>query len=180
MTDPNHLLPQIWEAQTKTLAMKNTGMAVTTDITNLDDIHPRNKQDVGKRLALWAMAKTYGKEGLVYSGPLYKSMKVEGNKVRIEFDHIGAGLKSRDGKPLSWFSIAGKEGDFVDATAAIDGNSIIVSSDKRRRASCFSIPNVAIASQFKNRESAVNGHSRSSSFCWHKSFSYRRARSLGP
>ena len=57
-------------------------------------------------------------------------MKVEGNKVRIEFDHIGAGLKSRDGKPLSWFSIAGKEGDFVDATAAIDGNSIIVSSDK--------------------------------------------------
>ncbi|MCX7421048.1 MAG: sialate O-acetylesterase [Planctomycetia bacterium] len=130
MTDPNHLLPQIWEAQTKTLAMKNTGMAVTTDITNLDDIHPRNKQDVGKRLALWAMAKTYGKEGLVYSGPLYKSMKVEGNKVRIEFDHIGAGLKSRDGKPLSWFSIAGKEGDFVDATAAIDGNSIIVSSDK--------------------------------------------------
>lgn len=130
MTDPNHLLPQIWEAQTKTLAMKNTGMAVTTDITNLDDIHPKNKQDVGKRLALWALAKTYGKEGLVYSGPLYKSMKVDGNKVRLEFDHVGTGLKSRDGKPLSWFSIAGKEGDFVEATATIDGNSVIVSSDK--------------------------------------------------
>lgn len=130
MTDPNHLLPQIWEAQTKVLAMKNTGMAVTTDITNLDDIHPKNKQDVGKRLALWALAKTYGKSDLVYSGPLYKSMKVEGNKIRIEFDHVGGGLKSRDGKPLSWFTIIGKEGDFVEATATIDGNSVVVSSDK--------------------------------------------------
>lgn len=130
MTDPNNLLPQVWEAQTKTLAMKNTGMAVTTDITNLDDIHPRNKQDVGKRLALWALAKTYGKPNLVYSGPLYKSMKVEGNKIRIEFDHVGGGLKSRDGKPLSWFTIAGKDGDFVDATAVIDGNTVVVSSEK--------------------------------------------------
>ncbi len=130
MTDPAHLLPQIWEAQTKVLAMKNTGMAVTTDITNLDDIHPKNKQDVGKRLALWALAKTYGKSDLVYSGPLYKSMKVEGNKVRIEFDHVGGGLKSRDDKPLSWFTIAGKEGDFVEASVTIDGNSVVVSSDK--------------------------------------------------
>lgn len=130
MTDPNHLLPQIWEAQTKVLAMKNTGMAITHDIGNLDDIHPRNKQDVGKRLALWALAKTYGKSDLVYSGPLYKSMKVEGNKIRIEFDHVGGGLKSRDGKPLTWFTIAGKEGDFVEATATIDGNSVVVSSDK--------------------------------------------------
>ena len=129
-TDPNHFIPQVWEAQTKTLALKNTGMAVTTDITNVDDIHPRNKQDVGKRLALWALAKTYGKTGLVYSGPLYKSSKVEGNKVRIDFDHVGGGLKSRDGKPLSWFTIAGKEGDFVEATATIDGNSVVVSSDK--------------------------------------------------
>lgn len=130
MTDPNYLLPQLWEAQTKVLGMKNTGMAVTTDITNLDDIHPRNKQDVGKRLALWALAKTYGKTNLVYSGPLYKSMKVEGNKIRIEFDHVGGGLKSRDGKPLSWFTIAGKDGDFVEANAVIDGNTVVVSSDK--------------------------------------------------
>lgn len=129
MTDPNYLLPQVWEAQTKVLAMKNTGMAVTTDITNLDDIHPKNKQDVGKRLALWALAKTYGKSDLVYSGPLYKSMKVEGHKIRIEFDHIGGGLKSRDGKPLSWFTIAGKTGDFVDAKAEIEGNTVVVSSD---------------------------------------------------
>lgn len=130
MTDPHNFLPQLWEAQTKTLKLKNTGMAVTTDIGNLDDIHPKNKQDVGKRLALWALAKTYGKSGLVYSGPLYKSMKVEGNKIRIDFEHTGSGLKSRDGKPLSWFTIAAKEGDFVDATAVIDGNSVLVSSDK--------------------------------------------------
>ena len=130
MVDPQNLLPQIWEAQTKVLGMKNTGMAVTTDITNLDDIHPKNKQDVGKRLALWALAKNYGKEGLVYSGPIYKSMKVDGNKIRLDFDHVGGGLKSRDGKPLSWFTIAGKEGDFVEAKADIDGNSIVVSSDK--------------------------------------------------
>ena len=72
MTDPQNLLPQLWEAQTKTLSLKNTGMAVTTDIGNLDDIHPRNKQDVGKRLALWALAKISTEEtGLVwYSGPL--------------------------------------------------------------------------------------------------------------
>ena len=130
MTDPSHFLPQLWEAQTKVLGMKNTGMAVTTDITNLDDIHPRNKQDVGKRLALWALAKTYGKANVVYSGPLYKSMKVEGNKIRIEFDHVGGGLKSRDSKPLSWFTIAGKDGDFVEANAVIDGNTVVVSSDK--------------------------------------------------
>jgi sialate O-acetylesterase len=128
MTDPQNFLPQIWEAQAKTLAMKNTGMAVVTDITNLDDIHPKNKQDVGKRLALWALAKTYGKD-VVYSGPLYKSMKVDGNKIRIEFEHA-SGLKSRDGKPLSWFTIAGKEGDFAEATATIDGNAVVVSSDK--------------------------------------------------
>ena len=128
-TDPDFLLPQIWEAQTKSLALPNTGMAVTTDIATVTDIHPPNKQDVGKRLALWALAKTYGKSDLVYSGPLYKSMKVEGNKIRIEFDHA-AGLKSRDDKPLSWFTIVGKEGDFVEATATIDGDSVVVSSDK--------------------------------------------------
>ena len=129
-TDPENLLPQLWEAQTKILAMKNTGMVVTTDITNLDDIHPKNKQDVGKRLALWALARTYGKEGLVYSGPLYHSMAVEGNKIRITFDHVGGGLKSRDDKPLSWFTIAGKDGDFVEANAIIDGKTVVVSSDK--------------------------------------------------
>ena len=68
---------------------------------------------MGNRLALWALAKEYGKKDLVYSGPLYKSMKVEGNKIRLTFAHVGGGLKSRDGKPLSEFEIAGADGKFV-------------------------------------------------------------------
>ncbi|GIW81112.1 MAG: hypothetical protein KatS3mg105_2919 [Gemmatales bacterium] len=123
-------LPGIWEAQLKTLSVPNTGMAVTTDISNLTDIHPKNKQDVGKRLALWALAKTYGKKDLVYSGPLYKRMKIEGNKIRIFFDHVGDGLVSRDGKPLNWFTIAGADKKFVKANAEIDGNEVVVWSDE--------------------------------------------------
>lgn len=125
--DPT-LLPQIWEAQTNVLKMKNTGMAVTVDIGNTRDIHPRNKQDVGKRLALWALAKTYGKKDIVYSGPLFKSMKVDGKEIRLRFHHVGDGLVSRDGKPLSHFQIAGNDGKFVDAKAVIDGKEVVVSS----------------------------------------------------
>ncbi len=123
-------LPEIWEAQADTLKLPNTGMAFITDIGNATDIHPTNKQDVGKRLALWALAKTYGKNDLVYSGPLYKSMAVEGAKIRITFDHTGSGLASRDGKPLSWFTIAGEDGQFVEAQAEIDGATVVVSSEK--------------------------------------------------
>lgn len=124
-------LAEIWEAQAATLkSVKNTGMAVTTDIANLKDIHPKNKQDVGKRLALWALAKDYGKKDLVYSGPLYKSSKFEGGKAVIEFDHVGGGLVSRDGKPLNWFTVAGENGEFVEAKAEIVGSTVVVSSDK--------------------------------------------------
>ena len=122
-------LPQIWEAQAATLALPNTGMAVTTDIGNLRDIHPRNKQDVGRRLALWALAKVYGRDDVTYSGPLYKSMAVEGNTIRLTFDHIGSGLTSRDEKSLTWFQIAGEDKEFVEAEAITDGDTVIVSSD---------------------------------------------------
>lgn len=122
-------LPYIWEAQTATLKIPNTGMAVTVDISELKDIHPKNKQDVGKRLALWALAKTYNKPISVYSGPLYKSMKVDGNKIQLEFDHVGGGLASRDGKPLSRFTIAGEDKKFVEANAVIEGNKVIVSAE---------------------------------------------------
>lgn len=122
------LLPGIWEAQLKTLSVPHTGMAVTVDIGNVKDIHPRNKQEVGRRLALWALAKTYGKPIAVYSGPLYRGMKVEGNAIRISFDHTGSGLVSRDGKPLSWFTIAGDDKRFVEAKAIIDGDTVVVSS----------------------------------------------------
>ncbi|HUT29839.1 MAG TPA: sialate O-acetylesterase [Sedimentisphaerales bacterium] len=124
------LLPQIWEAQNNALAMPGTGMAVITDITNLTNIHPQNKQDVGKRLALWALARTYGRKDLVYSGPLYKSMSVEGNKIRIRFEHVGGGLASRDGQGLNWFTIAGDDKNFVEAQAQIDGATVLVWSDK--------------------------------------------------
>lgn len=127
---PDHLrLPLIWEAQLQALKIPDTGMAVTTDITNLYDIHPKNKRDVGHRLSLWALAKTYGMKDLVYSGPLYKSMAVEGDKIRIRFDHTGSGLISVDDRPLTWFTIAGENHIFYKARAEIDGDSVLVWSE---------------------------------------------------
>jgi sialate O-acetylesterase len=122
-------LPGIWEAQLETLSVPNTGMAVTVDISDLADIHPVNKQDVGKRLALWALAKTYGQTDLVYSGPLYKSLKIDGSKAIVSFDHVGGGLISRDGQPLTHFQIAGEDGQFVAASAEIAGDTVVVSAE---------------------------------------------------
>lgn len=123
---------ELRDAQFQTLKLDNTGMAVTMDIGNPKDIHPKNKQDVGRRLALWALAKTYGmeKQVPVYSGPLYRKAKVDGNKIRISFDHVGSGLASRDGKDLTHFQIAGKDQQFVPATAVIEKDQIVVHSDK--------------------------------------------------
>jgi sialate O-acetylesterase len=104
-------------------------MAVTVDIGNRTDIHPKNKQDVGKRLALWALAKDYGKKDLVYSGPLYKSMKIQGDAISISFDHVGDGLVSRDDKPLSHFTIAGEDRTFVEAIATIEGNTVVIRAE---------------------------------------------------
>ena len=130
---------ELREAQLMTLALPNTGMAVIIDIGEADDIHPKNKQDVGKRLALWALAGSYGKE-LVYSGPIYKSMKIKGNKIILYFDHVGGGLIAGGDEPLKGFAIAGTDrqsglgpaetGKFVWADAKIDGDSIVVSSDE--------------------------------------------------
>jgi sialate O-acetylesterase len=122
-------LAELWEAQLKTLsASPNTGMAVTTDIATVGNIHPPNKQDVGLRLALWALGTTYGKSDLVYSGPLYESMAVEDNKIRVKFKHAGGGLSAHGDKPPSHFTIAGDDQKFVPATAQIDGETIVVSS----------------------------------------------------
>ena len=120
---------ELREAQLMTLALPNTGMAVIIDIGEADDIHPRNKQDVGKRLALWAMAKTYGKD-LVYSGPIYKSMSTEGNKVILDFEHVGGGLVAKGGEPLKGFAIAGEDRKFVWADAKIDGDTVVVSNNE--------------------------------------------------
>ena len=114
-------LPILWQAQRACLSIPNTGMVVTTDLVSdgIRNIHPRNKWDVGKRLVLWALANTYGRNDLIYSGPLYKSMSVEGDKVTIRFDHVGGGLAARGGGELNYFIVAGRDGKFVEATAKI-------------------------------------------------------------
>ncbi len=116
------------EAQLVTMSsVPNTGMAVTLDIGEVDNIHPPNKQDVGKRLSLWAFAKDYGKEDIVYSGPVYKEMVKKGSRITLYFDHIGSGLAAK-GDTLTGFKVAGKDKVFVDAEAYIKGNTVIVYS----------------------------------------------------
>jgi sialate O-acetylesterase len=117
---------ELREAQTMTLREPQSGMAVTIDIGDENDIHPRNKLDVGRRLAAWALARTYG-EDVVASGPLFDRYTVEGDKVRIRFKY-GAGLKTIDGGAVKGFAIAGEDHRFVWAEARIDGDTVIVSS----------------------------------------------------
>jgi sialate O-acetylesterase len=116
------------EAQLQTLSVPDTGMAVTMDIGDLRDIHPKNKQEVGRRLALCALARDYGKD-VIFSGPAYRDFAIEGGRVRLSFDHAD-GLATRDGKAPSHFEIAGDDKAFHPATAVIEGGHIIVSSDK--------------------------------------------------
>jgi sialate O-acetylesterase len=105
-----------------------TGMAVTNDVGEANDIHPKNKQDPGERLARWALAKDYGKQ-LIYSGPLFKSSEVKDGTIRVIFDQAGEGLKSRDGSALKRFEIAGADKKWQWAEAKIDGkDAVIVSS----------------------------------------------------
>lgn len=129
------------EAQRKSLEIPNTGMVVTIDIGHPADIHPKNKQDVGARLAQWALAKEYGQD-IVPSGPLYQSMKVEGSAVRIQFDHVGQGLmvgqkailkpyepvKALAPDSLKCFAVAGADRVWHWAEARVDGDTVVVSS----------------------------------------------------
>jgi len=128
-TDPGESTwAELREAQTRTaLTLGNTGMAVTIDIGDALDIHPKNKQDVGKRLALAARAQTYG-EKIPYSGPMYHRYKIEGNKIRIHFLNTNEGLKTTNNEPVKGFTIAGADHKFYWADAVIDGNTIVVSS----------------------------------------------------
>jgi sialate O-acetylesterase len=120
--------PEIREAQLLTLAKSpNTAMAVIVDAGDAEDIHPARKQPVGARLALAARALAYG-EKIEYSGPLFKSMRIDGNKAVISFTHVGGGLVAKDG-PLKGFVIAGADKKFVPASAEIKGDSVIVWSD---------------------------------------------------
>ncbi len=120
---------ELREAQSLTLKLPATGQAVIIDIGEAGNIHPKNKQDVGKRLALWALAKTYGKD-VVYSGPIYKSHEIQGDKIVLSFDSIGGGLVAKGGGQLKGFAIAGSDKKFVWADARIEGDKVVVSSPK--------------------------------------------------
>ncbi len=117
---------ELREAQALTMREPKTGMAVTIDIGETTDIHPRNKLDVGHRLAVWALAKTYD-QSVEFSGPLFKSLSTKGNEIRLKFDNA-SGLKTSDGGPVKGFAIAGEDRHFVWAEARIDGDEIVVSS----------------------------------------------------
>jgi sialate O-acetylesterase len=123
---------ELREAQTMTMAkLPNTGEAVIIDLGEARDIHPRNKQDVAKRLARWALARDYGLSNIQYHSPQYKSMEKQGNKVVLSFDHIGGGLYTFDTTSPVGFAIAGDDKEFVWADAKLVGNDKIeVSSDK--------------------------------------------------
>ena len=117
------------ESQMEALSLPNTAMTVNIDLGEWNDIHPDNKKDVGERMALAAQKLAYG-EDIVYSGPLYKDHKIEGNKVIISFDHTGSGLVTDDGEALSEFAIAGEDKNFVWANAKIQGDKVIVWSEE--------------------------------------------------
>jgi sialate O-acetylesterase len=136
----------IRESQRRALKIPNTGMATIIDIGEAKDIHPKNKQDVGYRLAQWALAQTYGKD-IVPSGPMFKELKIEGDKARAIFDHVGSGLmigkkeihkpyepvqEVKDGK-LAEFAISGEDGTWHWADAVIDGDTVVVSSPEVKK-----------------------------------------------
>jgi len=117
------------EAQLKALSVPNTGMAVAIDLGEWNDIHPGNKKPVGERLALAAQKVAYGEENVVYSGPIYQSYKINGNKVVINFSNAGSGMVSIDGEALHHFAIAGADKKFVWANAVIENNTVVVWND---------------------------------------------------
>ena len=117
---------ELREAQTMTLSLPNTGMATIIDIGEAKDIHPRNKQDVGKRLALSALKVTYGVD-VVASGPTFKEMQTDGNRVILSFDNVGSGLylKNKYGY-INGFALAGEDKKFYWAKAELAGDKIIL------------------------------------------------------
>ena len=105
----------------------NSGIALAVDIGDANNIHPKNKQEVGRRLSLVALAKTYG-QAIEYSGPVYRAYKVEAGAIRIAFTHLGGGLVAKDGAALTGFAVAGADHKFVWGDAKIDGDTVVVSS----------------------------------------------------
>jgi sialate O-acetylesterase len=145
-------VPSEWaelrESQALALRLPQTGMACTIDIGDRDDVHPRNKLEAARRLALVARAKVYGETDLVFSGPVFKKAVFEDGKARVAFDHIGGGLVAKDGPPAT-FQLAGEDRKFVYAQAEIDGDSVVVSSE--------AVPNpVAVRYAWNNNPEGCN------------------------
>jgi sialate O-acetylesterase len=111
------------------LAVENTALTVNIDLGEWNDIHPLNKEDVGKRLALAAEQLAYHDKKVVASGPIYQSLKIKSNKVELTFTNCGSGLMTKDGKALKQFAIAGTDGKFIWAQAKIEGKKVIVWDD---------------------------------------------------
>ena len=122
-------LPEIWEAQSAAQDLPNTGMAVINDIGDVKDIHPMNKRDVGIRLALHALNKTYGREDVVCESPRYAKHEVKDGALTIHFDHA-EGLQTRDGEAPTWFEVAGPDGVYHDAVAKIVGTTVVLTSEE--------------------------------------------------
>ena len=118
--------PMVREGQAKLLALPNTGMAVTLDVGDPTNVHPKNKEPVGDRLSRIALANVYGRK-IEFSGPVYSSSKVEGATIVVSFTHAD-GLTGKDG-PLQWFQLAGADGKYVDATATVQGKTVVIRSD---------------------------------------------------
>ena len=118
------------ESQSAALALPHTGEAVIIDAGEADDIHPRDKQTVGERLAAIALADTYGQSDRVYSGPRFRSLTAEGDRLRLQFDHVGGGLQAKDDRYgyLRGFAVAGADGVYQWAQASIEGNEVVVHS----------------------------------------------------
>src|SRR6185369_3166722 len=117
----------IREEMLQTLRVKKTGMAVTLGLGDEKDIHPKNKQEVGKRLAMWALGDVYKQKDVATSGPLPKSHTIRGSEMAVSFTHTDGGLRAHGGE-LKGFAISGADKKFVWATARIDGDKVIVSS----------------------------------------------------
>jgi len=124
--------PLLRESQVEALGLRSTGMAVTIDIGMSKDIHPTNKQEVGRRLALWARAVAHG-ESVICSGPLYRQLTAESGRLRVWFDQAVGGLDVRGGGSPRGFEIAGEDGRFVAADARLEGETVVVSSAEVKR-----------------------------------------------
>jgi sialate O-acetylesterase len=111
------------------LALSNTGMAVTIDLGEWNDIHPDRKKEVGERLAIAAMNLAYGEKDIIPTGPIYRSSVIDGNKIILSFNYTGSGLTMNDSEELCEFAIAAADKKFVWAKAKIEGDNIIVWND---------------------------------------------------